>query len=557
MKFSALVLAAGATAVLASQSEPQVSTNHLEARDPTFGLIHDILGGFLGGGHSSVRYPSKNWKCNGRGNDGYQYDCYGNSRPRNIPYGWAYFGTEIGWAPTASWSCSHNFKFDLEFLKKAHLVTWWTPSSAWKRHNVGINLGISVPGFWGLLPSANWKCSGSGKDGWSLDHRGHGRPSWAPSGWLWFGESIGWAPPSGYNVSVGFQLPSAFLPHAHKCTWWVPSTAWLNHNHGLDFGVGVKVPSLWGWVPSKNWKCNRSGKDGWQVDHHGNGRPSWAPSGWLWFGEQIGWGPPVGFDISTGFQLPSAFLPHAHKCTWWVPSTAWINHNHGIDFGVGVTIPSFWGLKPSANWKCNGSGKDGWSVDHKGNGRPSWVPAEGWFWFGIEFGWQPSASWNCGSSWTIPSQWQSTCGKASWWTPPKPWVNKHHGHNWHFGFRPPTHWGCEVPPSTTSLPPVQVTTTSKPHSTTTTKPHVATTTSVKHTTTTKAKPHTSTSTHKATTTSKPSPKPTGGNGNETVTVTKTVTKIVTVPTSSSGASCKCDEEQHRLARRSKSRQDSL
>ncbi|GAA6009781.1 hypothetical protein JCM11491_000809 [Sporobolomyces phaffii] len=498
MRVSAALLLAGATtAVLASHSEP--TSHHLEARDPTFGLVHGIIGGLLGGGHSSVRYPSKYWKCNGRGNDGWQYDCYGNSRPAHIPYGWAYFGVEIGWAPTASWSCSSSFQFSAEFLAKAHLVTWWTPSLAWKKHNVGIDLGVNII-HWGLLPSRGWKCNGSGKDGYYVDWQGS-RPSWVPVGWLWFGEAWGWMPGAGLDISIGVDLPAFFLPKAHLCTWWSPSAGWLSHNIGLDFGVGVKLPS---------W----------------------------------------------GFEL----------------------------------------TRPSPSWQCNGSGKDGWSVDHHGNGRPSWAP-EGWFWFGISIGWQPSKHWNCPISFIPPVEWQNTCGKAPWWVPSTPWVNKHHGHNWHFGFRPPKHWGCEVPstPSLPPAPPVKVTTTTSvvKHTTTSAKPKTTThkaTTTVKPSspTTHKPKPSSSSSTSLAhpITTSKPKPKPTGGNGNGNgnVTVTKTVTKIVTVPTGGSGGgggSCGCEEaspylpylrmsplersltlgphrkqEPYRLARRNKARQSS-
>ncbi|GAA5978287.1 hypothetical protein JCM5350_002252 [Sporobolomyces pararoseus] len=489
MRLSAIALASLLTAVLATQPEP-VTTHQLEARDPTFGIIGGLLGGLLGGGHSSIHLPSRNWRCNGRGNDGYKYDCYGNSRPANVPQGWAWFGVEIGWAPTSSWSCSANYKFSVDFLSRAHLVTWWTPSLAWKQHNVGIDLGFTI-GHWGLIPS----------------------------------------------------------------------------------------------LPSRGWKCNGSGRDGLTIDWRGNGRPSWCPSTWLWFGETIGWAPPLGFEIDINVNLPSVWLPNAHLCPWWKPSTAWLDHHSGgLDISI---IPPAWGLRPSSSWQCNGSGKDGWVVDHHGNGPPSWVPSGGgWFWFGIEIGWAPSKSWSCGSSWTIPSQWQSSCGKATWWTPPGSWVSKHHGHKWQWSFKPPKHWGCDVPSTVPSLPhetsqappppPVQVTTTSvRPVTTSsvhkstqpcTTSSKAVTTsvrpssTSSKPKTSTSSKPKPTSSSKPHTTTSKPKTTSTAGAGSTggsktTVTVTKTVTKIVSVPTSSTGGSCTCEEgeEQHRLARRNKSR----
>ncbi|GAA5937034.1 uncharacterized protein JCM15063_000135 [Sporobolomyces koalae] len=463
MKLATLVLVAGATSsVLAAHSDP-VSTHHLEARDPTFGLLDGLLGGLIGGhhGHASARFPSRNWRCNGGGRDGYNYDIHGKPRPAHIPYGWLYFGVEIGWAPSASWSCSSSFEFSAEFWSKAHLITWWSPSRAWKQHHIGIDLGFTAPIHWGLFPAANWQCNGSGRDGLTIDFKGNGRP----------------------------------------------------------YGI---------------------------------------PSGWLWFGSNIGWAPPRGFEIDAGFQIPSIFLPKAHLCTWWKPSAIWIKHNAGFDFGIGITIPPFWGLPslPSAGWQCDGSGKDGFEVDHHGNGRPAWVP-EGWFWFGVGVGWAPSVSWQCGSSWSIPVQWQSSCGKATWWTPPSSWIIEHQGPHWSFPFHPPPHWDCNCGPSAPSRPPVTVkpTTTHSikpPHTTskhTIVKPKPTTTVKPKPTTTTKPKP---------TTTTKPKPKPssTGGTGHHnTVTVTVTKTQIVGVPTGGGGCAC-VDKDPHRLTRRNKSRQSS-
>lgn len=52
----------------------------------------------------------------------------------------------------------------------------------------------------------------------------------------------------------------------------------------------------------------------------------------------------------------------------------------GVNAGVGAGIGAD-GKAPSSSWKCNGSGKDGVSVDIHGKGRPSWCP-EGWLYFG-------------------------------------------------------------------------------------------------------------------------------------------------------------------------------
>ncbi|GAA5964189.1 hypothetical protein JCM21900_001500 [Sporobolomyces salmonicolor] len=170
----------------------------------------------------------RSFKCNGSGTDGYQLDMYGNGPPSWVPSsGWAYFGIAIGWAPTASFECSASFTLPSAFLEVADQATWWSPSTAWKTAhldvNVEVDLNFTIPSFWNLTPrpSSSWQCSGTGKDGWSVDIYGNGPPSWVPtSGWAYF-----WEGSSG------------------KVTWWSPPTAWINKHEGHSFGWGV--PSFW------------------------------------------------------------------------------------------------------------------------------------------------------------------------------------------------------------------------------------------------------------------------------------------------------------------------
>lgn len=107
------------------------------------------------------------------------------------------------------------------------------------------------------------------------------------------------------------------------------------------------------------------------------------------------------------------------KWTWWAPHSAW-------KYPVGFSFPSFWfklGFFPY-NWApssfvCNGSGADGYSFDHLGNGLPSGFPS-GWFYFGIANQWQPHKDWKLPSStWVPPASWTPT--RAPWWQPNTTW----------------------------------------------------------------------------------------------------------------------------------------
>ncbi|GAA6064294.1 hypothetical protein JCM10212_000728 [Sporobolomyces blumeae] len=441
MKVAAiLVLASASACALAHSANTGASFHHLEARDPTFGLLNGVLGGILGGGSK----PSLSWQCNGSGNDGWNVDYLGQGRPSWCPSGWLWFGSNIGWAPPSGWSCGSTFQLPSLWLPKVNQCTWWSPPDAWKQANAGINLGISIPSWWKLRPDSGWQCNKSGNDGWNVDYNGNGRPSWCPEGWLWYGSTIGWAPPSGWSCAPSFQLPSQWLPKASSCTWWSPPDAWKQANGGKDYGISL--PSFWKLGPSSTWQCNGSGNDGWNVDYNGSGRPSWCPSGWLWFGSNIGWAPPSGWSCASDFQLPSQWLPKASSCTWWSPSDSWKQVNGGKNFGI--SLPSFWKLRPDSGWKCNGSGNDGWNVDNNGNG-PSGCPSD-WKYFGQGYGWGPSAGWNVDISFDFPSFFLEKAKLFTWYKPSSAWVDKHHNDD--FPTPPPDSWGCTPDPTPTPDP---------------------------------------------------------------------------------------------------------
>ncbi|BGO89097.1 hypothetical protein NBRC10512_003842 [Rhodotorula toruloides] len=386
-----------------------------------------------------ISLPAQGWKCDGSGKDGWSIDWQGKGRPSWAPSGWLWFGSSIGWAPPIGWSCDASWSLPSAFVDVCGSVSWWKPPSDWIDAHIGVDLGFTAPSWWGVisLPSRGWTCDGSGKDGWSIDWQGNGRPSWAPSGWLWFGSSIGWAPPVGWSCGASWSLPSAFVDVCGSVSWWKPPSAWIDAHIGVD--LGFTAPSWWGVIslPSRGWTCDGSGKDGWSIDWQGNGRPSWAPSGWLWFGSSIGWAPPVGWSCGASWSLPSAFVDVCGSVSWWKPPSAWIDAHVGVD--LGFTAPSWWGVisLPSRGWTCDGSGKDGWSIDWQGNGRPSWAPS-GWLWFGGSIGWAPPASWSCSSTWQIPSQWSSVW-RVSWWQPGAAWLTYHQKHD--FGWSIPSWWG--------------------------------------------------------------------------------------------------------------------
>ncbi|GAA5863899.1 hypothetical protein JCM8547_005273 [Rhodosporidiobolus lusitaniae] len=412
------------------------------------GLIGDLLGGLLGGlsGGSRTRCP-KAFVCNGKGNDGYYYDIYG-ARPSWVPSGWLYFGVDVEWAPSSSWSCASSWT--IPSYLKIHKATWFAPSAAWKKSHLTVDLGLSVsiPSWWNFVqwPTSSWTCSGSGNDGWEVDYQGKSCPSKYPSGWRWFGRTIGWAPPAGWSVSASFEFPSAFISVCDKVTWWKPSSGWLSAHVSSD--LDFTPPSWWGVisVPSKSWQCNGTGKDGWSVDYNGNSCPTkYGGGSWLWFGSSIGWAPSVDWSCSASFELPSAFVSVCDKVTWWKPSSGWLSAHVSSD--LDFTPPSWWGVisVPSKSWQCNGTGKDGWSVDYNGNSCPTKYGGGSWLWFGSSIGWAPSVDWSCSASFELPSAFVSVCDKVTWWKPSSGWLSAHVSSD--LDFTPPSWWGVISVPS--------------------------------------------------------------------------------------------------------------
>lgn len=97
-----------------------------------------------------------------------------------------------------------------------------------------------------------------------VDSDGHSCPSKYPSGWLWFGSEVGWAPAAGWHASSGWVATQAEIDILVKATWWLPAAGW-------KLSAGIECPSAWtlaGWVdtriPSTNWTCDKSGMDGFE-----------------------------------------------------------------------------------------------------------------------------------------------------------------------------------------------------------------------------------------------------------------------------------------------------
>ncbi|KAM0787991.1 hypothetical protein ACM66B_006192 [Microbotryomycetes sp. NB124-2] len=172
----------------------------------------------------------------------------------------------------------------------------------------------------------DFRADGSGRDGFELDIHGRPCPTYLPSGWLYFGVDLGWAPPHGWRPHKHWH-PSKFeLDVCSKIAiWFVPPSYWVP-----SVDVDIKIPSIWfdlGWThphwPRKSWKCSGNGKDGWKVDWKGHGRPHGIPNGWLWFGMEIGWAPPKGWICPNGWSwIPATWKPN--KCSWWAPPSTWV-----------------------------------------------------------------------------------------------------------------------------------------------------------------------------------------------------------------------------------------
>ncbi|ORY92527.1 hypothetical protein BCR35DRAFT_348913 [Leucosporidium creatinivorum] len=223
------------------------------------------------------------------------------------------------------------------------------------------------------------------------------------------------------------------------------------------FGGGS---SCGGTYPSASWTCSGSGLDGFDYDANKKKCPSNYPSGWKYFGKDLGWGPPKSWSPpSNSWSAPSAFLNSCSKFTWWAPSKTWVyptSVSLPFDLWLGLGWSSYKG--PSTSWSCSKSGKDGYDYDFKGQGCP-YSGVTGWKYFGVGFGWLPPVGWVVPSNnWTPPSDFASSCSAATWWSPSSSW-------NCPSTISPPTWWP-------------------KPTTTTTVKP--STTTTVKTTTTTKA-----------------------------------------------------------------------
>ncbi|SCV72401.1 BQ2448_3938 [Microbotryum intermedium] len=87
-------------------------------------------------------------------------------------------------------------------------------------------------------------------------------------------------------------------------------------------------------------------------------------------------------------------------------SSLLLNLNFG--FNAGVRCP--------LRFRCDGSGLDGHQYDINGQAVPSSFPST-WLYFGIEVGWQPPATFNCGSSWNVPTAWCPSAHLAPWFQP--------------------------------------------------------------------------------------------------------------------------------------------
>ncbi|KAK4049008.1 hypothetical protein OIV83_004369 [Microbotryomycetes sp. JL201] len=84
-----------------------------------------------------INWPQPGWNCNGSGNDGWDFDHEGNTKPDWCPSGWKWYGVNFGWHPVKGWGLpSKNWTPPKQWQPK--LCRWWAPNINW-----------SLPsGFW-------------------------------------------------------------------------------------------------------------------------------------------------------------------------------------------------------------------------------------------------------------------------------------------------------------------------------------------------------------------------------------------------------------------------
>ncbi|GAA5898840.1 hypothetical protein JCM6882_004011 [Rhodosporidiobolus microsporus] len=106
-------------------------------------------------------------------------------------------------------------------------------------------------------PRTGWCPRDYKYDGYPFDYNGHGPPSWVPSGWLYYGESIGWAPYKGRVSPPSWKPPVVFLKIVIKISWWwSPSRDWCDYysRPGKWSWWDYKIPSHWRFEPKRHYK---------------------------------------------------------------------------------------------------------------------------------------------------------------------------------------------------------------------------------------------------------------------------------------------------------------
>ncbi|GAA5898785.1 hypothetical protein JCM6882_003998 [Rhodosporidiobolus microsporus] len=220
--------------------------------------------------------------------------------------------------------------------------------------------------------------------------------------------------PSGSAIKpskIDTSVPSSTSSSAVSTTTQAPSTTTTSEKP-------TQTSKPW---PGHDWQCNGSGNDGWEFDYDGNTCPSNLGGGkWLWFGSAIGWAPAKGWSISVGWSPSALELTNCGRVNWWLPPV-------GLLIPGTLKCPLNWTFggwidkrRPSADFKCDGSGEDGFDLDFNGNGRPDWTEV-GWRWYGKDVGFQPCKGWELpSSSWKPSRSWDAR--GATWWAPNRTWV---------------------------------------------------------------------------------------------------------------------------------------
>ncbi|GAA6041272.1 hypothetical protein JCM8097_001308 [Rhodosporidiobolus ruineniae] len=96
--------------------------------------------------------------------------------------------------------------------------------------------------------------------------------------------------------------------------------------------------------PSGDFRPDNSGR-GYGVDYRGGSRPGSYPSGWQWYGRDIGWAPYRGWQPPRRWQPPTVFIRIWINVFWWSPPSYWRDY-YFSHWNYQWPVPVHWNWRP-------------------------------------------------------------------------------------------------------------------------------------------------------------------------------------------------------------------